>query len=627
MNQNLLHGVVSANPRGFGFVTDAQGQEYFVPPAQMKRVIPGDMVQFQVVQSPRNPEQSQAQIVGHVSRPESFWLGHLVRCKEGYELKPDDAVHCTLLLESGAPPAETDVIQLRVAPGASMGASRVKAQLVANLGPRNRADFDVRYAMAKWRLPVEFSPDALAEAKAMQEPQEGDCSPDAEDLTAIPFVTIDGDSTNDFDDAVAIEQNSQGWLLRVAIADVSRYVQEGSALAADALQRGTSVYLVDRVLPMLPMELSQGVCSLNPGALRYAVVSTLQFSKEGKLQTSQFSRALIRSAARLTYREVAEYALPPETPDAVRQMLSHLWTWFETQRPQRELRGLMDTYPPEPKLKLTAEGEYHLDWVPILRSNELVEECMLAANQAAARYLTERGQGQLFRHQPGLDAEKWGETLDWLGAQKLVDPQAAQALARPTLIQLRELLQAAPVGLKDQMSFRIRRCMTPAGYDPKESSHFSLGFEAYTHFTSPIRRYADLQVHRLILGAIQAPDITVTEHISVRSKVAKVSSRHPWERIKRRLLWQESLKVRGGQIVSMSSRGLKASVREWEVLCAVDAEVLWLDGWAWSATRSQWTRGAESLSLGQLVQLRLEALKEDGPICELAASVLTSSVP
>jgi ribonuclease R len=616
INQNTLKGIISAHPRGFGFVRCEDGQEHFVPPPQMKWLIPGDTVAFTLTTNPRN-QQLSAVVLEVLERPETFWLGQVVRSGPSVTLQTDDAVHTVLRVRGGAGVDARDVVQVRVPAGAGVGSTSVDVDIVENLGPRNDRDFDVRYAVAKWRLPTDFPSETLAELQDLEEPTlQGAQSEGLKDLTSLPLVTIDGDSTKDFDDAVALEDQGHTWVLHVAIADVSRYVKPGSALDTEAKRRATSVYLSDRTLPMLPKELSNGLCSLNPGQLRHALVCSLTYSKLGRLEGYAFARALIRSAARLTYQQVADDALPEGTPAEVSAMLSRLWSWYETQAPLRAKRGLMEGHGAEPKLKIEEDGSYGVEWVSILRSNELVEECMLAANRAAAAHLTLKGEGMLFRHQEGLDPEKWAETRAWLESHNISAPDV------PTLRELRAVLSSELGELREQATFRIRRCMTPAVYDGAMSSHFSLDFHAYTHFTSPIRRYADLLVHRLLLGEPVVADSEATEHISARAKRAKQASRFPWERLKRRLVWRSGEHLHDAQVIGQTARGFKAAVLCWEVLIAVDAEGLEQAGWTWNAVAEQWQSDAGTLSVGQTVRVKLTELKDEGPTCELNAKLL-----
>ncbi|WP_280154760.1 RNB domain-containing ribonuclease [Piscinibacter sp. XHJ-5] len=614
---NLMEGVVSAHPRGFGFVEQDGGESYFVSPPQMRSLVPGDRVRFGLI--PGRGQQPPSAVVQEVlRRPETFWLGQLEPAEGGHRLRADDPLHAPVVVSPTATVLPDEVVQLRIAEGAGVGQPMVPASLVANLGPRNDRDFDVRYAIAKWRLPEAFGDDALQQARACAEPSLAQAREvGLEDLTQLPFVTIDGESTRDFDDAVCLVDDGAQRTLHVAIADVSRYVAPGTPLDAQARARGTSVYLPDRSLPMLPPELSNGLCSLNPGALRHALVCSLRYSPAGQPTGYSFARALIRSAARLTYGQVAA----GDVPAAVQPMMRDLWAWFETQQAARAQRGLLEYRSAEPRLVIRDDGAYDIEWVSPARSNELVEEAMLAANRAAAAHLTLLGAGLLFRHQEGLDTQRWEQTRRWLVARGIAAP------ALPTLSDLRALLAGVGMGaaIRPQVEFRIRQAMTPAIYDDAHSTHFSLGFRAYTHFTSPIRRYADLVVHRLLLGEAIEADAALSEHLSARARAARQASRYPWERLKRRLVWRRGEHEHRAQLVSSNARGLKAALAGWEVLARVDADVLEPQGWTWDRTQDAWCREDRLLEPGSELQLRLIALIDEGPQCELRATMAPPS--
>lgn len=611
-----MQGTISAHPRGFGFVKDDDGDDYFVSPPQMRSLVPGDRVSFSVIARP-NSDQLSATVHEVLARPQTFWLGRLEPGEAGgtsYRFRADDACHAVIETDTEQPVEPLDVVQVCIPAGEGVGKPRVQAVLAANLGPRNDHDFDVRYAIARWRLPVAFDDAALAQARGHPEPSKARAMElGFADLTDLPFVTVDNESTQDFDDALCIVDHGEHGTLHVAIAHVSHYVMPGTPLDLAARSRGTSVYLPDRSVPMLPTELSNGLCSLNPGVLRYAVVCSLSYSKQGALSGYSFAEAVIRSVARLSYREVADRRVPAQ----VEPMLHALWQWFDAQQPARARRGLIEFRNEEPRLVVTPDGSYAIEWARSERSNELVEEAMLAANRAAAAHLTLRGAGLLFRHQEGLDPTRWEETRRWLHERGIAAPEA------PTLVDLRALLQSVALSpLRPQVEFRLRQAMTPAVYDEQQSSHFSLGFAAYTHFTSPIRRYPDLLVHRLLLGEPVDMDAALSDHLSARAKAARQTSRYPWERLKRRLAWRSGERDHDGQLTSCSARGIKAALARWEVLAFVGADTLEPQGWTWDRARDLWCRGEAELDLGSPLRLRLLSLQDEGPLCELNAQLI-----
>jgi ribonuclease R len=621
-----LEGVVSAHPRGFGFVLCDSGEEHFVPPPFMKQFIPGDRVRFQLAVNPRN-QQLAADRLQLVDRPESFWLGALVPGRNGsMDFAPDDAVHVRLQLPPDFRAAAADVVQVRVPPNAS-GTERVRVEVIQNLGPRNEREFDTRYATAKWRLPCDW-PNAVADEAAALIDAQASLAPDMEDLRGLPLVTIDGESTRDFDDGICVRAAEGHFDLWVAIADVSRYVEPGSALDAQARVRGTSVYFPDAVIPMLPEVLSNGLCSLNPNLDRAAVVCQMAVSGSGRISQYRFFRALVRSRARLTYNQVAsaldgtlnigQVLRDDLVAIDVEAVLRDMEALRAALMPRRLQRGLMEYRSREPKLVVAADGSYAIGWDHPTVAHEMVEDCMLLANRAAAAHLALNGMGTLFRHHQGVDLEKWKETRSWLAACGVAAPET------PTLEDLRALLDLTKDDERQPViEWRVRRSFAPAVYDSANSRHYTLGFLAYTHFTSPIRRYADLLVHRLLLGE-PVPDLEdKAQECSELSRRANIASRYPWDRLKRRALWAAGQgKVLSGQVVTMSKRGIKVVVADWDTAVFVASERCQQFGLAWDAVRDVWASGAVVLDLGQRVHVRLLNLLREGQMLDIESELV-----
>ena len=611
--ENILSGVVSAHPQGFGFVVSPDA-ENFVPPPAMKSVVPGDVISY-VVETNAKTNKSAARVVALLNRPSTHWLGEVVPMRNGAKgFAPDDAIFVQLRVAGLDSAKIGDVVAVRIQPATAL-TDTVDATVYANLGPRNKREFDVTYATVKAALPDVFSEAALAEANALAAPT---LEAGRSDLRNLPFVTIDGETTRDYDDAVFMEQQGEGSRLYVAIADVSHYVKPGSALDAVAQDRATSVYFSQKVIPMLPEKLSNGLCSLVPGEDRLALVCAMDFDAEGRFKGYQFSRALIRSHARLTYTQVAAWldnGTQSEDPQ-VAQVIAQLYAWYQKQLPARAKRGLMEFRDAEPKLKIQDNGDYAMEWEENTVADQLVEECMLAANRAAAKQLTVRGEGKLFRHHQGVDVEKWAETREWLQAHGVVTPE------QPTLEALRDLL----VAHKDHelgavIEFKVRRSLAPANYDESNSHHYTLGFEAYTHFTSPIRRYPDLIVHRLLTEAGSVVSSELVSDLSLKARRAQIASRYPWDRLKRRLLWDAKKPVMAAQIVTMSRRGIKVVVEDWDATAFLPDTTLTPLGLTWNVNSDCWMRGTEVM-VGQSVTVNLTKLLDKGPVCELEATLV-----
>jgi ribonuclease R len=376
------------------------------------------------------------------------------------------------------------------------------------LGEHGAPGMETDIAIHSHGLPFEFPNDVLAEAAAF-----GARIPEAavagrEDLRGIALVTIDGEDARDFDDAVYCERTRGGWRVIVAIADVGHYVRPGSALDVEARERGTSVYFPNRVLPMLPEALSNGLCSLVPEEDRLCVCCELRVSEGGRITRSRFFEGVMRSAARLTYGEVGEFLARPEgrhTPrlESVRERLLALQGVYRSFTRERSGRGALELDTPELKLKFDAQGRVAaLVEQPRNDAHRLIEECMIAANIAAARFLDRHKVPTLYRVH-GLPEVDRLETLRqflrefglWLPPADEVKPE-----------HLRDLLQK--IGDRPDavlISTAVIRSMPQAVYQPGNIGHFGLALEHYAHFTSPIRRYPDLVVHRgirqVLLGA------------------------------------------------------------------------------------------------------------------------------
>ena len=611
--------VLRAHERGFGFAELETGESHFVPPPLMKQHLSADRVRIRLGVNPRNGQVAVEELQ-LVHRPESFWLGELVQEPSGMlSFVPDEPVMPKLKLRGLKNARPGDVVQVRVAEGAPLGLS-IGCDVVANLGPRNEREFDTQYAKAKWRLSQSWSEEALQEARqAATLPVQATSG--VQDLRMLPFVTIDGESTKDFDDAVYVTEELE---LYVAIADVSRYVRTGGALDREARLRGTSVYFADEVVPMLPKELSNGMCSLNPGEDRYAVVVRMRIAEDGRVLHYRIERALIRSHARLTYQGVTDVCLGgaslqdivgADAQLAVGDVLYNLTRLHQVMSAQRAQRGLMDMRHPEPRLDIQADGSYGLAWEQPTLAHELVEECMLLANRVAAAHLALNGEATLFRHHQGVDLDKWAETREWLVKEGIEAPE------RPTLAQLRELLGTyKDHAAASSIEWRVRRSFASAVYTPEESSHYSLDFLTYTHFTSPIRRYADLMVHRMLLGEDVEDVVAVAEQCSKLSRQANVASRWGMDRIKRRNLWQQTQgQPLVGQVATCAKRGVKVVVEGWDTVVWVPDASLAQASLQWDDAQECWKQGPTRLDLGVRVRVRPVELKQQAASLEVQA--------
>ena len=351
---------------------------------------------------------------------------------------------------------------------------------------------EIEIAVRKFELPHQFSKRTLAAAHALPDEARSEDLHGRKDLRELHFVTIDGETARDFDDAVFCRREGKGFRLWVAIADVSHYVRHGDALDVEARERGTSVYFPRRVIPMLPEKLSNGLCSLNPQADRLAMACEMEITPSGEVSGYKFYPAVIRSHARLTYTEVWE-RLSSKT---AKEHLAVLYDVFKVLLGQRERRGAIDFETVETRMLFDARGKIE-KIVPEPRNDahRLIEECMLAANVCAGNFVAEHAHPVLYRVHDVPSAEKVSALRAFLAEIGLQLPGGE--IPRPAdYAQLLQRIRKRPDFALLQTI--LLRSLKQAVYSPNNAGHFGLAFDAYVHFTSPIRRYPDLLVHRAI---------------------------------------------------------------------------------------------------------------------------------
>lgn len=596
-NEIVLQGKVSLNHRGFAFVTIESGESYFVHAGNARPLLTGDIVDFTPVESALAGGNMEARSILRVVRAESMLLCEYRNTFEGPALVADEPCFIPLQL-SGEKPALGEVVAVRIPAYEGQPVSTpMTVSVLHNLGKRTRENFDLDYAMLRYgfheTMPAHIAEEAQAGSGIGRE------TADAwTEYAGVPFVTIDGESTRDFDDALFAKKRPEGgWEVLVAVSDVSWYVQPGTELDEWARQRCTSLYLPGRTEPMLPECLSTDRCSLTPGELKRAVVMELILDAEGNVVSHQIRRSLIQSAARLTYNQVAAF-MAGKAIRFAQPVEANLWALadvYAVLSSQREKAGRLEFEDPEPTLVPNGEGGWKLTWETRNDAHKVVEEMMLLANRMAAATLVQRYGAGLFRHQPPPDAEAWSNLRVW--AQR-ADQELPDA---PCMRSLASLAASLPSGdAQAAAALRIRSAMQPAKYvvnDGVESGHFSLSVNWYTHFTSPIRRYADLLVHRLLL----APEGTTLSdeewdalsakvaHCSERAHAARMAERLVWDRLKLKSFLDETPKnapVRA-RIVRSAPRGLRLVIQGWQCSAWLASEALRAKGYSW--TDDGWT--------------------------------------
>ncbi|HEY9193131.1 MAG TPA: ribonuclease R [Methyloversatilis sp.] len=508
---DLIAGRVEGHPDGFGFVITGEGKgDIFLSAQEMRSVLHGDRVLVRVSGLDRRgrregrvvevTERGTSRLVARVVEEHGvqFCIAENRRIRQQIVLAAPEKGRRALRAVAGSV-VEVELIEQPTRYTPPIG------RVVEVLGNFGDAGMEIEIALRKHDMPHEFSARTLAAANRLPDEVRASDLGKREDLRELPLVTIDGETARDFDDAVYCEKLGRGFRLVVAIADVSHYVKPGTALDTEAFERGNSVYFPRRVIPMLPEKLSNGLCSLNPHVDRLCMVCDMDVSAAGVIQRYRFYPAVMNSKARLTYTEVA--AAIYDKDKAARERLAPLLprlealdAVFRAFGKARAKRGAIDFETVETLMLFNDEGKIDRI-VPYARNDahRLIEECMLAANVCASRFLEENAQPTLYRVHEGPSEDRLQKLRAFLGefgfqlggGDKPHAKDYAELLERIGERPDRQLLQTV-----------MLRSLRQAIYSPDNVGHFGLAYEAYTHFTSPIRRYPDLLVHRAIKAVL-----------------------------------------------------------------------------------------------------------------------------
>ena len=506
-----FEGTVSGHRDGHGFVLRDDGEaDIYLPPNEMRAVLHKDRVKARIVRHDRK-NRPEGRVTEIIERSPNPIIGRLLQESGVWLVAPEDKRYGQdVLIPKGATgtakPGQIVVVQL-TEPPALFGQPVGRVQEV--LGEIDDPGMEIEIAVRKYVVPHEFSDAALALARTLPDAVRPADKQHRIDLTDVPLVTIDGEDARDFDDAVYCEPakvgRGKGWRLLVAIADVSHYVETGSAIDIDAYDRATSVYFPRRVIPMLPEKLSNGLCSLNPNVERLCMVCDMLVNAKGEVHAYQFYPAVMFSQARMTYTEVAAILANTRGPEAAQRkaLVPHLLDLNEVYQAllkERGVRGAVDFETTETQIVCDEVGRIE-KIVPRTRNvaHRLIEEAMLAANVCSADFISQSKHIALFRVHEGPTPEK----MDMLRAYLKAIGLGMTVSDDPSPGEFQQIAMAT----KDrpdapQIHSMLLRSMQQAIYTPMNNGHFGLAYEAYTHFTSPIRRYPDLLVHRVIKAVL-----------------------------------------------------------------------------------------------------------------------------
>jgi ribonuclease R len=497
----LITGTVSGHQDGFGFLRrDDGGEDMYLSAREMRAIFHGDRVAVRTAGKDRRGR-DEARLVEVLERGTREVAGQFIRERGIGVVIPDNpkVAHRILIAKGEAGAAKHGQIVVAKILDFPTHVEQATGKIVQVIGEPGKKGIATDIAIHSHGIPTDWPTAVRQQAKKLgREVSESD-KKDRFDLRDVNLLTIDGADARDFDDAVFCEPSGKGYRLLVAIADVAHYVEKGVPLDKQAIRRGTSVYFPDRVVPMLPEILSNGLCSLKPRVDRLCLVCEMHVDVDGKVSRAKFYEAVMSSSARLTYGQVNDFLTgksEKQIPKSVQNDVRHLHDVFKVFAKNRRKRGAIELDIPQTRINVDEHGGVtSIRAVPRNDAHRLIEECMIAANVQAAKFLRKHKVAGLYRVHAKPDPDRFEELRQYLLELGLKVPHPDHVQPR----QLNNLMQK----VKDRpdsvaISMALLRSMSHAEYTPKNIGHFGLALDAYAHFTSPIRRYPDLLVHRAI---------------------------------------------------------------------------------------------------------------------------------
>lgn len=627
--RDLVAGRVVGHPDGFGFlIPEEGGEDLFLTPREMKQLWHGDRVVAQVtgVDARGRREGSVAEIL---ERNVKKLVGR-IHIEGGVGiLVPDNKrqLHEVLIPAdqiNGAANRQMVQIEITVQPDRRR---QPIGHVIEVLGDHMAPGMETEVALRNYDIPTDWSKEVKSFVKGLGKHVPESQKKGRVDLRKIPLVTIDGEDARDFDDAVYCERKKKGWKLLVCIADVSSYVMTGAVMDEEAINRGNSVYFPDRVVPMLPEALSNGLCSLNPQVDRLCMTAELFINDEGEIYRSRFYEAVMCSHARLTYNEVSDMLVEGDASlcEQYADLLPHLhelYALYQVLNTARSKRGAIDFDTTETRFRFTEEGRV-LDIVPLVRNDahKIIEECMLAANVATARFLQRKKMPALYRIHDKPSDEKLIDLHQFLGELGL----KLEGGLNPTAKDYANLLDSVRYRQDAHLiQVVLLRSMMQAVYCAENVGHFGLAFPAYAHFTSPIRRYPDLLVHRAIkhvLAGGRPEDFemglsevkSIGEHCSMTERRADEATRDVVDTLKCEFMLDKVGGVYTGVISSVNSFGVFVELDDIYVTGLIHVTALDYDYFHFDPVGHKLVgeRSGKTYRLGDAIQIQVAAVNLD----------------